>query len=87
MLKLWLADHSGHVRNTNTDTATGFHFNSPGHSLGDLRIVAIEKSKRNILYIENREGHIISTDSIPSIMASIDKTKRRGRGGNIYCKC
>ena len=32
MLKLCLADHCGYVRNCKTDTATGFHFNSPGHS-------------------------------------------------------
>ena len=61
MLKLRLADHCGYVRNSNTDTATGFHFNSPGHSLSDLRIVAIEKSKRkNTLYRKQRETYHIN---------------------------
>ena len=61
MLKLRLADHCGYVRNANTDTATGFHFNSPGHSLSDLRIVAIEKSKRkNTLYRKQRETYHIN---------------------------
>ena len=46
MLKLRLADHCGYVRTSNTDTAKGFHFYSPGRILSDMRIVAIDKSKR-----------------------------------------
>ena len=34
-------------RNQRLDTATGAHFNSPGHSLSDLRVTVIEQSKKN----------------------------------------
>ena len=47
MLKFRLADHYGYVRSHRLDTPTGSHFNSPGHTLGDLSITVIEKSKRN----------------------------------------
>ena len=47
MLKYRLADHYGFVRSQKLDTPIGAHFNSPGHTLGDLAITVIEKSKRN----------------------------------------
>ena len=47
MLKYCLADHYGYVRSQRLDTPIGAHFNSPGHTLGDLAITVIEKSKRN----------------------------------------
>ena len=47
MLKARLADHCGYVRSKKLDTPTGSHFNSPGHSLADLRITIVEQSKRN----------------------------------------
>ena len=47
MLRFRVADHFGYVRNHRLDTATGAHFNSPGHSLADLRVTVIEQSKKN----------------------------------------
>ena len=46
MLKSRLADHCGYVRNNREDTATNHHFISPGHSLSDIRIIALEQNKR-----------------------------------------
>ena len=61
LLKTRLADHCGYVRNNRVDTATGEHFNSPGHTLGDLRIIAIEQSrKKNNLYRKQREEYHIN---------------------------
>ena len=54
-LKSRLADHRGYVGNKDT-TATGQHFNSPGHSIADLSITAIEQVKKNnIFYRKERE--------------------------------
>ena len=61
MLKSRLADHCGYVRNLREDTATGSHFNSPGHSLADLRIISLEQSKKkNPLYRKQRETYHIN---------------------------
>ena len=45
-------------------TATGQHFNSPGHSMADLSITAIEQVKRTTYFIEKREKSYISDDLI-----------------------
>ena len=61
LLKTRLADHCGYVQNNRVDTATGKHFNSPGHTLGDLKIIAIEKSrKKNYIYRKRREEYHIN---------------------------
>ena len=43
ILKFRLADHRGYVSNMDEKTATGEHFNLPGHSLSDLSIVILEQ--------------------------------------------
>ena len=61
MLKLWLADHCGYVRNQTLDRATCEHLSLPGHSLPDLLITVIEQSKRNNnLYRKLREEYHIN---------------------------
>ena len=61
MLKLWLADHCGYVRNQTLDRATGEHLSLPGHSLSDLLITGIEQSKRhNTLYRKLRGKYHIN---------------------------
>ena len=41
-------------------TATGQHFNSPGHSLADLSITVIEQVKKSdLVYRKEREEHHI----------------------------
>ena len=53
--KSCLAEHCGYVGNNDT-TATGQHFNSPGHSIADLSITLIEQVKKNnMLYRKERE--------------------------------
>ena len=53
-LKSCLADHCGYVRNLREDIATGSHFNSPGHSLSDLKIIGLKQSKKKKTYHINR---------------------------------
>ena len=55
-LKFCLSDHRGYIVNKNTNTATGHHFNLPGHSLADLSVIVIEQVKKNYtLYRKERE--------------------------------
>ena len=46
MLKSRIADHRGYVISGNTETATGAHFNSPGHSLSHMKVSVIEQVKK-----------------------------------------
>ena len=41
-LKIRLAEHRGYVINNHKKRVTGAHFNTPGHSLSDLSIIALE---------------------------------------------
>ena len=62
MLKYCLADHRGYVTNHVTSTATGTHFNQPGHSLSDLTITVLEHTPRkNTEYRKERESYFIRT--------------------------
>ena len=59
ILKFRLADHRGYV-NSGDDTATGEHFNLPGHSLSDLSITILEQvMKKDDLYRKKREKYFI----------------------------
>ena len=59
-LKLRLADHRGYITNQVTSKATGAHWNLPGHSLADLRVIILEQTKyRNEEYRKEREKHFI----------------------------
>ena len=59
-LKFRLSDHRGHIVNKNTKTATGHHFNLPGHSLADLSVIIIEQvRKKDTLYRKEREEYHI----------------------------
>ena len=42
IIKFRFAEHRGYVNN-NDDTATGEHFNMPGHSLSDMTLTVLEK--------------------------------------------
>ena len=42
IIKFRFAEHRGYVNN-NDDTATGQHFNLPGHTLSDLTVTILEK--------------------------------------------
>ena len=43
LLKFGLADHMGYVVNKDTTTATGHHFNLPGHNMADKSITVVEQ--------------------------------------------
>ena len=66
MLKFCLADHCGYVVNKDTTTATGKHFNLPGHCLSDLSISIIERVRQNytIYRKEREEFHIRRFDTL-----------------------
>ena len=46
-LKHRLAEHRGYISNLVLSRATGAHWNQPGHSLADLKIVILEQSKNS----------------------------------------
>ena len=46
ILKYRFAEHRGYVNNSD-ETATGQHFNLPGHSLSDLTVTILEKVRSN----------------------------------------
>ena len=59
-LKHRLADHRGYVQNTHLDKATGAHFNSPGHSLANMKITILEQvRKSDTEYRKQRESCFI----------------------------
>ena len=59
MLKFRLDDHRGYVNN-HVDTATGSHFNQPGHSLADMSVTILEQvRKNNDAYRKEREEYFI----------------------------
>jgi hypothetical protein len=57
--KFRAAEHRGYVNN-NDDTATGQHFNLPGHTLSDLTVTILEKVRSNDdMYRRERERYFI----------------------------
>ena len=49
-----------HIHNKVTSQATGDHFNLPGHSLRDMKVIILEKVKVNDeIYIKERESYHI----------------------------
>ena len=55
-----LADHRGYIKNEKTETTTGEHFNTAGHSLSDLSITVLEVvKKKDDLYRKEREKYFI----------------------------
>ena len=61
LLRSRIADHCGYVQNQKVDTATGTHFNLPGHSLADMTVTVLEQSKRNNeQYRKQRESYHIN---------------------------
>ena len=59
-MKFRLSDHHGYVLNKDTSTATGLHYNLPGHSLADMSCTVIEQVKKNdLIYRKEREEYHI----------------------------
>ena len=58
--KYRLADHRGYISNLVLSRATGAHWNQPGHSLADLKVVILEQSKNSSEeYRKEREKYFI----------------------------
>ena len=59
-LKYRLAEHRGYVTNHVTNQPTGAHFNLPGHSLSDMRIIILEQVKVKGDLYRKREKYFIN---------------------------
>ena len=60
-LKYRLADHRGYVNREYLDTATGAHFNKPGHDLSHLMVTILEQVKsKDDIYRKEREKYLIN---------------------------
>ena len=60
-LKSRLADHRGYINKEQVDTATGAHYNQPGHQLSDLSVTILEVSrKQEDNYRKEREKYFIN---------------------------
>ena len=56
-----LADHRGYVNREYIDTATGAHFNQPGHDLSHLTVTVLEQMKnKDTLYRKEREKYFVN---------------------------
>ena len=82
-LKFRLSEHCGYIHTIHTNTATGRHFNLPGHSLADLSVIIIEQvKKKNTLYRKEREQyHIRRFNTLYQGMNRIVWTSLRIGGG------
>ena len=60
ILKFRIDQHRGYINNEK-NTATGDHYNLPGHSVSDLTVTILEKVKKNCrLYRKERERYLIN---------------------------
>ena len=61
LFKFRLAQHKGYIVNRKLNTATGAHFNLPGHTVSDLSATVLERVKINdISYRKEREKYLIN---------------------------
>ena len=59
-LKDRIQEHKGYVNNRHLNQPTGYHFNQPGHTLSDMKIVILEKvQKHDTFYRKEREKYLI----------------------------
>ena len=55
-LKERIMEHVNYIKNRQLDKPTGNHFNKPGHTLANMKVVILEKvEKNNEIY---RKDHI-----------------------------
>ena len=60
-LRKRFSDHKGYIENKHLNTVTGFHFNSVGHSLDNVKILIIEKVRKlDTQYRKERETYLIN---------------------------
>ena len=61
MIRFRLSQHRGYIVNKKLNTATGEHFNLPGHSVSDLSMTILEQVKKNdTSYRREREKYHIN---------------------------
>ena len=59
-LKDRICEHIGYINTKKTDQATGHHFNLPGHSLSDMKVMVLENiHKSDPEYRKERETYLI----------------------------
>ena len=59
-LKDRICEHIGYIKSKKLNEATGAHFNLPGHSVANMSVTVIEKSKKqDNNYREERETYLI----------------------------
>ena len=59
-LKDILGEHKGYIKNRHMYTATGYHFNQPGHDISNMTITILEKVKKlDANYRKEREKYHI----------------------------
>ena len=46
-LKERICEHIGYIKTKNISQATGHHFNLPGHSLNDMKVIGLEIAKKS----------------------------------------
>ena len=52
----YLSDHMGYINTQVISVTTGDHFNLPGHSLANMKVIILEKIKKNDeMYKKERE--------------------------------
>ena len=59
-LKDRISEHIGYIRTKKHNQATGHHFNLPGHSLADMKVIGLEQVRsRDPMYRKERESYLI----------------------------
>jgi hypothetical protein len=59
-LKDRISEHIGYIRTKKHNQATGYHFNLPGHSLTDMKVIGLEKVRsKDQMYRKERESYLI----------------------------
>ena len=59
-MKERIQEHIQYIKSENKSQATGYHFNQPGHSLRNMVVTGIEKTKSSEKeYRKERESYII----------------------------
>ena len=62
-----ISDHRGYITKSQTNKATGEHFNLPGHKVSDMEVTILEKIFNEDLNTESKESRCGLRNLIPSI--------------------
>ena len=59
MLSQRIQQHIGYVKSKTLSQATGFHFNLPNHSVANMSVTILEKSKKSDTYYRKEREHYL----------------------------